>query len=189
MSSAHVEPNKLYYAMLDSARRQGHSRPDLVDKYHHVALDPGETTGVAISRRGESHLELQQVSTPTVEEGMDALHLVLSQYTSWPTIVTIEDYKVYGWKADSHKWAGLHTPMLIGALRWYVHQRPLMSLHLRMAQQAKGFATDDNLKRWGIYEAGMKHARDAERHLVTTIFWCSDIQLSREGRPVLENLD
>jgi hypothetical protein len=40
---------------------------------------------------------------------------------------------------------------------------------MMMAQQAKAFWTDEKLKLVGLYEPGMKHARDALRHLLYLI--------------------
>lgn len=171
-----VTPNSLYVSMLSSSVRQGKASAQLINNYHQVALDPGETTGAASSVVGQDHFNLTQLRTPTVEEGIDVLEEYLRPFFSWPTLITIEDYRVYSWKADDHKWAGLHTPQLIGALRYLVHRHPYLTLHLRLAQQAKGFATDANLEKWGVYEKGMKHARDAERHLITSMFFGADIK-------------
>ena len=77
--------------------------------------------------------------------------------------VVMEDYKVYGWKTDQHAWAALHTPKFIGSIvaLCYIHQIPY---HMQMAQQAKGFCSDEKLEGWGYYDRGMRHARDAVRH-------------------------
>lgn len=168
-----VTPNDLFAAMIISAAKQGLTNQSVWEENCLVGIDPGETTGVSLRYPGppKQKIYLDQIATPDLEQGMDKLEEFLTSISSWPMIVTIEDYKVYGWKADAHKFAGLHTPQVIGALRRVVHKAPHMTLIIRMAQQAKGWATDEKLKKWGLYDPGMKHARDAERHLITTMFF------------------
>jgi hypothetical protein len=77
--------------------------------------------------------------------------------------VVMEDYKVYSWKTKDHAFAGLHTPRLIGALELVCFDLGI-PLYKQMAVQAKGFCTDDKLQAWGLWQEGMRHARDAIRH-------------------------
>lgn len=165
--------NQKFWAMREASKRAW--KPTISDPNQEVlfALDPGETTGVAIKYPWhETEITLFQLATPTVEEGYQAI-LDALPVTNLPVRWIVEDYRVYSWKSNDHKWAGLHTPQLIGAIRSLRYQRAARgdTIQFRMAQQAKAFATDDNLKSWGIYNAGLKHARDAERHLVTTLFF------------------
>lgn len=162
-----ISPNQKYWAMLESARRDKGFSPAMDKRL--VSFDPGETTGMCIWRPDTQSFELYQLPTPNVEEGWDIIqeHLPGSDF---PTDYVCEDYKVYAWKADTHKWAGLHTPQLIGAIRVAAHLRAI-KIKFRMAQEAKQWATDEKMKMWGIYHEGMKHARDAQRHMITHHFF------------------
>lgn len=168
--------NDLFGRMLAAAVKQGKADPKLQDEWIHIALDPGETTGISWyfpwDRQEGFKIHMDQILTPNLEEGADVLFAKLDAIArEMPTLVTVEDYKVYSWKADTHKFAGLHTPQLIGAIRRHIHEHKWMYHTTRMAQGAKAWATDENLTAWGIYDPGQKHARDACRHLVTTLFF------------------
>lgn len=152
-----------------------------------LALDPGETTGHA---RWYPHVtedvELNGVVIPgTKTTGITHGRIAVWQRVtkdigqSYETLayeledvdhLRAEDYKVYGWKADDHKWGSLHTPQWIGAIRVAAHMTQT-ELSFCMAQQAKVFWTDEKLKMVGLYEPGMKHARDALRHLLYYLCW------------------
>lgn len=123
-----------------------------------LSLDPGETTGWCLFVDGEikewGQLDTKEKYQQTI---MDFFKL------HQPTHVVCEDYKVYEHKLKQHAWASLHTPQLIGAIKMLAVQYDI-PMQLHMASIAKGFCTDDKLKRWGIYQTGMRHARDAIRH-------------------------
>lgn len=123
-----------------------------------LALDPGETTGWSVWADG-SILDWGQLDTK------DQYQKTLMAFFEFhqPTHVVCEDYKVYEHKLKQHTWASLHTPQLIGAVKMLAVQNNL-PMHLQMASMAKGFCTDDKLRRWGIYQPGMRHARDSIRH-------------------------
>ena len=125
-----------------------------------LSLDPGETTGWAVFENGEL-LAAGQLDTSAIEQSAAVIQSLIKIHT--PAIVVYEDYRVYGWKADAHSWAALHTPQLIGAIKTICS---LLSIptHTQMAQVAKQFCTDTKLKEWGMYQKGLKHARDAIRH-------------------------
>lgn len=164
--------NHMFNRMLTSARKQGHGMNEVEDCVI-VAFDPGETTGLCYYLPWEPgfSIHLAQIKTPNVEQGYEALSAALPQ-TTYPQIWVCEDYKVYGWKADDHKWASLHTPQLIGAIRLMAHVRKI-PIVFQMAGQAKNFAKDELLKQWYLYspEGAMRHARDASRHLVNYTFF------------------
>lgn len=125
-----------------------------------LALDPGETTGVAVFRNG-SLIKHDQLRTNNLNTCPLIIQDLVREVS--PDYIVMEDYKVYGWKKDQHAWAGLHTPQLLGVIRTIA---VLEDVHLetRMAQEAKVFCTDTKLEEWGMYKPGMKHARDAIRH-------------------------
>lgn len=126
---------------------------------HLVALDPGETTGYAYFHNGEL-AEYSQLPTHRVRKSIPILQKFIKDTTD---LVVYEDYKVYGWKTESHAWESLHTPKLIGAIEavCYITNTPTFT---QMAQQAKQFVTDQKLKDWGYYYEGLRHTRDAIRH-------------------------
>lgn len=159
--------------MLESAIKQGKTDQRLLTDYTIVGIDPGETTGFGYTNPWESnpnpHLYLKQLQTKTVEQGYEML-VKHWPNTRIPTIAVCEDYKVYGWKADDHKWAGLHTPQFIGAIKIFCLLRGI-PLFFQMAQEAKAWSTDEKLKSWGVYETSMRHARDAERHILNFQFF------------------
>lgn len=123
-----------------------------------LSLDPGETTGWAVFKEGDlfdcGHLR-------TVEGFAEAIFSMVHKWT--PNVVVVEDYKVYGWKTKDHSWSGLHTPKLIGAIQ-AVCAINNIPIYMQMAQTAKGFCTNDKLKKWGMYSSTKKHAMDAIRH-------------------------
>lgn len=151
--------NQLYQRMLESATKQGHSK-EAVQIY---ALDPGETTGRCRYNSDDSICDLGQLETKSVIQGYEAIRAELLTLPKLPDVIVCEDYKVYSWKSDDHKWNSLHTPQLIGAITVLAHQLQI-PLVFQMAIQAKGFCTDQLLEQWGVYVKGQKHARDAQRH-------------------------
>lgn len=166
-----VRANQLFGSMIDSAHKQGKGTLDMELSVVLVGIDPGETTGFAYHLPWDKGFtaHLAQIPTGEINSGMDNIEEAWP-VTDIPTVAVIEDYRIYGWKADSHKWAGLHTPKLIGALEYWCYKRRIPVIY-QMAQEAKAWATDEKLKSWELYHAGMKHARDALRHLVTAAFF------------------
>lgn len=143
----------------DQATRQNADLP----KDAILALDPGETTGVAFKPWDSTDIQLFQWETKNVGQSFEGLVDFLERYE--PEHVRYEDYKVYAWKAADHSNASLHTPQWIGAIRAALHLTGTPTT-CKMAQQAKAFWGDDKLKLCGVYSAGQKHARDALRHLL-----------------------
>jgi hypothetical protein len=125
-----------------------------------LALDPGETTGYAIFR-GVELLEVGQLKTTMMPLAAVRISEFLTEV--FPDKLVIEDYRVYKWKTDSHAWAELHTPRLIGAVEYIAHTRSLPMVK-QSAQVGKGFCTDDRLKEWGFYKPALRHGNDATRH-------------------------
>ncbi len=166
-----VKANQLFWSMLQSAHNQGRGSPLLLKEYVLIGIDPGETTGFAYRLPWEDGfvVHLQQLVTKDIPSGIDALAEAWP-ISKWPCHVVLEDYRVYGYKADQHKWAGLHTPKLIGAMELWLYQNGHLH-HEQMAIEGKQFCTDENLKLWSLYEAGLKHARDASRHLIQQAFF------------------
>jgi len=132
-----------------------------------IALDPGETTGLAVFNEANL-VEAKQLATHSIYSGTDILIEVLDKYK--PDMVVFEDYRIYDFKAQSHSWGTLHTPRLIGALQSLCHQRGIKTFY-QLAQQPKLFCTDQKLEQWGYYRKGLRHARDAIRHGCYYLIW------------------
>jgi hypothetical protein len=160
----YVTPNDMFWQILSAHRREPvpQIQTHFADKCM-VALDPGETTGVAVWEGSLDRIELFQLETKNIGQSYDMLDEILGHYK--PCRLRCEDYRIYQWMADQHSWSILHTPQLIGAIKVLAHKRGL-DLTFKLAQHAKAMWTDDNLKLCTLYSAGMKHARDAKRHLL-----------------------
>lgn len=137
------------------------------------AFDPGETTGFCAMYDYQIK-ELRQIETPIDDvpkcyKNLQAVFYEMEEYrinmNLPPTETACEDYKIYEWKSDDHKWSGVHTIKVVGFVQVLADyfKTPIT---MRMAQVAKGFCTDEKLRMWGLYEktVGQKHARDALRH-------------------------
>jgi hypothetical protein len=140
-----------------------------------VAIDPGETTGLAILRslggdgnRDGDDIHQIQINTRIMQWGAERLHTLIHHHR--PKIVIVESYRIYSWRTKEHTWSSLYTPRLIGGIEFLCFQYciPLVS---QSAQQGKSFVTDARLKEWGLYMAGAPHARDATRHLLTYLLF------------------
>lgn len=129
---------------------------------HLIALDPGETTGYAIFV-GSQLVDSGELKTDCMNHGAIILSELFAAHTNTDPIVVFEDYRIYSWKTDSHTWASLHTPRLIGMIHYLCYHHDFRYF-LQIAQQPKNFCTDTRLKEWGWYSTGLRHARDAIRH-------------------------
>lgn len=125
-----------------------------------LSLDPGETTGFA-HFAGPLFVHANQISTSSQQLALGELTTLLEEYK--PTLVVIEDYRVYANRTAQHAGSSLSTPRLIGMIETLLLQRDI-PFHKQPAGVAKQFVTDDKLKAWGLYSRGLKHARDAIRH-------------------------
>lgn len=122
-----------------------------------MSLDPGETTGWAFFEGGDLADSGETGPDDTMIETHDLI------YDLEPDMLVIEDYKIYGWKANTHQWSSLFTPRLIGAIELTCILYDI-DIHKQMAQEAKGFCTNKKLKQWNYYKTGKPHVRDAIRH-------------------------
>lgn len=134
-----------------------------------VSLDPGDTTGWSVFQDGELKSAGQIPGTAQEIENL---------LESWePAVVVAEEYRVYGWKAKQHSWSDVPTLQLIGAMK-YICEKLGIPYFMQSAQQAKGFATNDKLQGWGLWQASSRHANDAIRHAVYYLL-CSKVNLGR----------
>lgn len=132
---------------------------DPLKEHRLLCLDPGETTGWALFVNGEL---TESGQAKTLEGGWREIH-DLFEYIC-PTFVVYENYRVYGHKLERHANSEVYTLRLVGVIEYLCEVVYGISWHNQMAAQAKGFATDEKLKKWNMYQTGKKHARDAIRH-------------------------
>lgn len=104
-----------------------------------------------------------QLRTKPLDTGIELVEKLLGSHLI--DEIAIEDYRVYSWESDTHKWAELHTAKLIGGIVALCIMRDI-PYRMRMAKDAKGFVTDDKLLAWDMYDKGKRHARDATRHAI-----------------------
>lgn len=133
-----------------------------------VALDPGETTGLCVMKNLEI-ITLDQLDTPK-EDPAGCYHTIYKalqphSFIAHNSHVLCEDYRIYSWKSDQHRWSQVHTIKVVGYVQLAVKNHGFQ-LHMYMASAGKHFFTDERLESVGLYNQtkGMKHARDALRH-------------------------
>lgn len=149
-----------------SLRRQHPSPIDTINQPV-LALDPGETTGVA-EFDGDCTIRVYQKVTKDIGQSYDWLQEELTynhHMDCKPAHLRYEDYRVYSWKADDHSWSPVHTIRWIGAIQVAAHVTGVPASCI-MAQHAKSFWTDAKLDMFGLNPKGLKHGRDALRHLL-----------------------
>lgn len=123
-----------------------------------VALDPGETTGYAEFCSG--HLTYQEeLRTPNIPTATGCLEVIIIGANA----VVVENYQVYKWRMKQHVGDTLHTPRLIGCIETLCALQDIRPTK-QLAQNVKGFVSDEKLKAWDMYIKGKPHARDAIRH-------------------------
>lgn len=118
---------------------------------------------------------LYELTPKEIEEEQEWNHKfeALNYYNNWMFI--IEDYRVYSWKSDDHKWASLFTPQWIGMIKeWCLTWG--IRWHTQMAVSGKAWCTDDMLIKFQMYSRGLKHGRDSLRHMITTTLFCKEIK-------------
>jgi hypothetical protein len=141
-----------------------HAKRGVIEGESLLALDPGETTGWAHFESGK-FVRCGQIpiKEQNFQQAITEMQLLLAFIK--PTLIIIEDYRVYKWKAEDHINSSLWTPRLIGGIETLAFlARPSIPVIKRLAQQAKQFCTDDKLKQWDLWQRGERHARDAIRH-------------------------
>lgn len=164
--------DKRFKAFLDSVRKQHPPKPNTPDPldFPVLSLDPGETTGVA-EFDGEHTIRVYQRVTKNIGQSFDWLQNKLVGGYDYGKVATrfqhlrYEDYRVYEWKTADHAWSPVHTIRWIGAIQVAAHVTSMPSSCI-MASHAKGFWTDTKLDMFGLNPKGLKHGRDALRHLL-----------------------
>lgn len=124
-----------------------------------LALDPGHTTGWSVFEKGELTAWGQAA---TMDRGWGEINQLFHDIQ--PTALIYENYRIYEHKLARHANSEVYTIRLIGVIEFLCDVTFGIPRYNQMAQQAKGFVTDEKLKKWGMYKPGQKHARDSIRH-------------------------
>lgn len=152
-----------------------------------VAIDPGGVTGMACVAQHEdgTFALLDWVEISSIDEGMNELRAaraVAQKAAGWVAeygadVVAIEDFIIRLGVTDRSLLSPVRMTAMIeafwyemrgsGGIGWggswggeYVKQQ---------ASSAKAVATNERLKRWGLWVKGKQHARDAIRHCVVAL--------------------
>lgn len=136
-----------------------------------LCLDPGATTGWCIFEKG---VLTQYGQTPTIAEHdtnpkIDWGQVIYLLEKTKPTCILCEDYRIYAQKLERHSFSKVPTLRLIGGIELLAY-KDKVDIVYQMAVQAKGFVTDDKLKKWDFWKPGMRHSRDAIRHGIYYLF-------------------
>lgn len=166
-----LELSKEFASFLEQAHRQHNIDHNAINEPM-IALDPGETTGVAVFD-GDTTITVYQRETKDIGQSFEWFHNLLEAGTISMEKATLgvfahircEDYRIYEWKSADHSWSQVHTLRWIGAIIAAAHWNST-PLSFCMAQHAKKFWTDEKLKHFGLYPTGLRHGKDALRHLL-----------------------
>jgi hypothetical protein len=124
-----------------------------------LAIDPGETTGLA-----KAVLDEQRLVSVTGSEG------VISPMQMFGLLDSISpDYLVaegFEYRNDSRPGLVLYSRNLLGVCEMWAELRNAC-FRTQSAAKGKGFYGNEKLRKLGYYESSSPHARDAIRHLLT----------------------
>ena len=126
-----------------------------------LAIDPGETSGLVVFDYPSVKLS-KQMKSLEIPKVCNTIQKLINKYK--PTIIVIEDYLVYPWKATQQSWSSLYTVRLIGAVELLAYQNKL-KLVKQKAQIGKRIK-NKHLKKWNLFKPRSPHANDALRHAV-----------------------
>lgn len=154
-----VKPSELLKTIIASANKGDLSIMD----QPLIGIDPGQTSGVAKWNPVTQVITLEQWDTNIIGPSYTYLlgELLLYSFSH----IRYEDYRVYSDKADTHINNNLHTAQWIGGIQVAAHVTGI-PITCKMAQAAKVFWTDEKLAMINAYARGVRHARDAMRHLL-----------------------
>jgi len=144
-----------------------HESRDTMEQFHineayiTLCFDPGHTTGYA-RFDGYKLTGFGELVTKPIEAAVITLQDAMA--LAEPDTVVMESYTVYQWKAQQHGGSELLTARVIGCIETLCVQQFIPRIIKQPAHIAKGFCKDSKLKQWGLYQPGMRHARDAIRH-------------------------
>lgn len=160
----------------------GGKRPGVAEGVSAVvlAVDPGGTTGYAGIRldlatvlRGRAPISraIQEWTCGQIDGDENEQILYLKNYILKVTscAVVIEDFSLRKFNRDRELLAPVRVTAALEWAIWQTDRVTKQNIHIikQMPALAMTCATDDRLKRTGLYRKGEEHARDAVRHAVT----------------------
>ena len=132
-----------------------------------IALDPGVTTGVCFGakRDEEDILYLAPHEEAYSLRGMyDLLSDFLGIHTADHGNIIYEDFQ---YRNYARMGLDLTPVKMIGIIELFLERHePLILASKQSPSTGKSFYKDEELKKMGCYKVGMKHGRDATRHLL-----------------------
>ena len=171
-----------HFDRLCKAARQKHGR-DLMEGSV-LGIDPGQTTGychLKVTDGRATLISVQQLNTKQIE---DCAQVFLPKFQEiQPTIIVVEQYRVYGNKTKQHANSNLHTSQVIGVIKGMaaLTATPVVEQGAGIAKQ---WCTNDKLRQWGFYQPGLKHAMDAVRHACYYTIFGPAVNQSKGGHHV-----
>lgn len=175
-----VEKYKLEHFRPNKIRKSGEDPAYNVTSV--IAIDPGGTTGwtlmclepYALSDPYEKvlrNLTLHQHGQLTSNDTVEGYNLVTDQLMTliqiWPdSAIVIEDFII---RTNNSRSREFLSPVRITEKLDYALWKHSREWFKQQPSEAKTTASDDRLKRWGMYqkEGGLVHARDSDRHAIT----------------------
>jgi hypothetical protein len=150
-----------------------------------LGVDPGNTTGaslISIPRGSIYGDERGKILSHTSWELHGSLRMQVRNVCSIamrvntptsPCLIVTEDYDLGGNRVTgSAAENDIVSPIRVGAALWHAVEcghadNAVMTFQGRTI--AMTTATDDRLKKWGLYDVGSAHKRDGTRHAVTMV--------------------
>lgn len=126
-----------------------------------VGFDPGLTTGVAIyDENKHDFIELKQIPIDKSYQVIDTI------VTIQPSVVVVEKFVLYPWRAKMQGWSDLPAVQIIGVIKT-VCDHLNIPLKFQYANQRK-FVPQAVVDKTSMRELGKKqeHARDAALHVL-----------------------
>ena len=163
------------------AAKSTKDEPELCASPVIIALDPGGTTGWSILKVHPvalidpeipilSNIEAWRSGQFTGNENQQAKD-ILEIVENWEgAAVVMESFILRKFSSDEDLLSPVRLLAKIEYGMWLLDR----GFFKQQPSEAKGVATDDRLKSWGLYksEGGMQHARDADRHGITFLRKC-----------------
>ena len=126
-----------------------------------VAIDPGETTGIAVY--DSEWAEQPPLWTTSVQGQMNAIEIIKRELSFDADLLVIEEFRISAGTARKSRGGSNTAIEIIGAAKWLAHCA-VVPVRMQSPSSVMGFMTNDKLRRLGFYVPN-DHARDAVRHL------------------------
>jgi len=126
-----------------------------------LALDPGKTTGFC---RGEWNGDKGILVLSPGEQQFTAETMMGFLHDNWQKNFTLI-YEGFSYRNAARPGLDLTPVELIGVIKLFC-QSEKVTHYEQTPAVGKGYWTDEQLKRFQVYVAGLRHGRDAMRHLL-----------------------